>query len=182
LSFIPGRSLAGTFSGNTIRLQIVDSRGNVSSESFERSNPSQFKTYANEMKSKGQAIVYNAKLLNLAQQYRETVANAARWIANAQAHAERIPNAKADYDKIESQMNSLLSRERQTGDLVTRSQIAVAVTQADIAGEQVDIQVQQVWDIGIGELGSKLERISRAGMETAELMSNYVSRVQPIRP
>jgi hypothetical protein len=158
LSFIPGRSLAGSVSGNTIRLQIVDSHGNVSSESFERSNPSQFKTYADEMKSKGQAIVYNAKLLNLARQYSETVASAEHWIATAQAHAERIPNAKADYDKIESRMNSLVSRERQTVDSVTRSQIAVAVTQADIAGEQVDIQVQQVWDIGIGESGSKLEK------------------------
>jgi hypothetical protein len=158
LSFISGKSLAGTVSGNTIRLQMVDANGNVSSEAFERSSPSQFKAYADEMKSKGQAMAYNTKLLNLAQQYRETVANAESWIANAEAHAARIPNAKADYDKIESQMRTLVVRERATLDSVTRSQISVAVTQADIAGEQVDIQVQQIWDLGIGDSGTKLEK------------------------
>jgi hypothetical protein len=55
-------------------------------------------------------------------------------------------------------MRSLVGRERQTLDSVIRSQIAVAVTQEDISGEQVDIQVQQVWDIGIGESGSQLEK------------------------
>jgi hypothetical protein len=158
LSFLSGKSLAGTIIGNTIRLQIVDSYGNVSSEEFLRGTPAQFKAYADDMKAKGQQIVYNTKLLNLAQEYRETVANAEHWIANAEAHAERIPNAKADYDKIESEMRLLVGREKQTTDSVTRSQIAVSVTQEDIAGEQVDIQVQQVWDIGIGDSGSKLEK------------------------
>lgn len=156
--FMSGRSLAGTISGGTIHLQIVDSSGNVSTEAFERSSSSQFKAYADDMKSKGLAIAYNAKLLSLAQQYRETVANAENWIANAEAHARRITNAKADYEKLENQMRSLVGRERQTLDAVTRSQISVAVTQADIAGEQVDIQVQQVWDISIGESGSQLEK------------------------
>jgi hypothetical protein len=158
LSFISGKSLAGTISGNAIHLQIVDSSGNVSSETFERSSASQFKVYADEMKSRGQSIAYNAKLLNLTHEYRETVANAENWIANAQAHAQRIPNAKADYDRIESQMHSLVERERQTLDSVSRSQLSVAVTQADIAGEQVDIQVQQVWDFGIGDSGVILEK------------------------
>ena len=158
LSFISGKSLSGTISGRTVHLQIVDSNGNVSSEEFVRSTSAQFKAYADEMKSKGQGIVYNTKLLNFAQEYRETVANAENWIANAEAHAKRIPNAKTQYENIESEMRSLVGRERTTTDAVTRSQIAVAVTQADIAGEQVDIQVQQVWDIGIGESGSKLEK------------------------
>ena len=48
-------------------------------------------------------------------------------------------------------MKSLLARERQATDSATRSQIALAVTQAEIAGEQADIQVEQIWDIGIGE-------------------------------
>jgi hypothetical protein len=156
--FMSGKSLAGTVSGITIHLQIVDSNGNVSSEAFERGSASQFKAYADEMKSKGQGIAYNAKLMNLAREYRETVANAENWIANAQAHAQRIPNAKADYDRIESQMHSLVERERQTLDSVSRSQLSVAVTQADIAGEQVDIQVQQVWDFNIGDSGVKLEK------------------------
>lgn len=158
LSFISGKNLAGTISGNAIHLQIVDSSGNVSSEAFERSSPSLFKSYADEMKSRGRGIAYNAKLLNLARQYRETASSAENWIANAQAHAQRIPNAKADYDRIESQMRSLVGRERRTLDSVTRSQLSVAVTQADIAGEQVDIQVQQIWDFGIGDSGVRLEK------------------------
>jgi hypothetical protein len=158
LSFISGKSLAGTISGNAVHLQIIDFSGNVSSETFERSSASQFKVYADEMKSRGRSIAYNSKLLNLAREYRETVANAENWIANAQAHAQRISNAKADYDRIESQMKSLVQRERQTVDSVSRSQLSVAVTQADIAGEQVDIQVQQVWDFGIGHSGAQLEK------------------------
>jgi hypothetical protein len=75
-----------------------------------------------------------------------------------EAHAGRIPNAKADYGRLENQMRSLVERERRTFDSVARSQIAVAVTQADIAGEQFDIQIQQIWDIGIGESGTKLEK------------------------
>ena len=112
LSFISGKSLSGTINESTIHLQIVDSNGNVSSEKFVRSTAAQFKAYADEMKSKGQGIVYNTKLLNLAQEYRETVANAENWIANAEAHAERIPNAKTDYEKIEKEMRSLVGRER----------------------------------------------------------------------
>jgi hypothetical protein len=156
--FMSGKSLAGTIRGNTINLQIVDSNGNVSTEAFERSNPSRFKAYADEMRLKGQAIAYNTKLLNLAQQYRETVSNTENWIANAQAHASRIPNGKSDYEKIESRMQSLVGRERQTLDSVTRSQISVAVMQGDIAGDQIDVQVQQIWDFGIGDPGVKLEK------------------------
>jgi len=114
-----------------------------------------------ERETRGQVIAYNAKLLNLAQQYRQTVANAENWIANAQAHAKFIPNGKADYDKIESRMQELVGRERRTLDGVTRSQISVAVMQADIAGDQVDIQVQQVWDFGIGDPGVQLEKVFR---------------------
>lgn len=59
--FLSGKSLAGTVSGDTVRLQIVDSNGNVSTEVFEKSSPSQFKAYADEMKSRGQRIVYETK-------------------------------------------------------------------------------------------------------------------------
>jgi hypothetical protein len=156
--FMSGKSLAGTVSSNAIRLQIVDSNSNVSLEIFERSSPSQFRTYADEMKSRGRSIAYNTKLLDLARQYHETVSTAENWIANAQARAGRIPNAKADYDRIENQMRSLVGRERQTLDSVARSQLSVAVTQADIAGEQVDIQLQQIWDFGIGDTGVALEK------------------------
>lgn len=55
-------------------------------------------------------------------------------------------------------MRLLVERERQTPDSVTRSQISIVVTQADLAGEPVDIQVRQVWDFGIGDSGVKLEK------------------------
>jgi len=158
LSFISGKSIAGTITGDTIHLQIMDSNGNVSSETFERSSPSQFKAYADEMKSKGQSIAYSTKLMNLAQEYRETVANAENWIANADVHAERIPNAKASYEKIESEMKSLLARERQTLDFNTRTQISLQIGQGDLAGGQLDMQLDQIWDMGIGDPGAKLEK------------------------
>lgn len=158
LSFISGKSVAGTISGNAIRLQIMDSSGNVSTEAFERGSGSQFKAYADEMKSRSRGIVYNAKLLNLAREYREMVANTENWIANAQGHVQRIPNARADYDKIESRMHVLVDREQRATDSVDRSQLSAAVTQADIAGEQIDIQVQQVWDLGIVDAGVRLEK------------------------
>jgi hypothetical protein len=44
-------SLAGTIAGCAIRLQIVDSKGNVSSEVLVRSTPAHFKAYADLMKS-----------------------------------------------------------------------------------------------------------------------------------
>lgn len=158
LSFIRGKSLAGTISGNTIRLQIVDSKGNVSSKAFERSSPSQFKAIADEMKSKGEGIVVSTKLLNFAQDYRKTVANAENWIANAQLHAQRIPNAKATYEKIESEMRSRLGRERATSDRNLRTQISLQVEQGDMAGERLDLELERIWDVAIGGTGSKLAR------------------------
>jgi hypothetical protein len=56
LSFISERSLAGAISGNAIHLQIIDSNGTASSEVFERSSASQFKAYADEMKSRDRCI------------------------------------------------------------------------------------------------------------------------------
>lgn len=59
----------------------------------------------------------------------------------------------------DSESDAVISRTKATTfDSVARSQIAVAVTQADIAGEQFDIQIRQIWDIGIGESGTKLEK------------------------
>ncbi|HLQ75972.1 MAG TPA: hypothetical protein VK210_01375, partial [Terriglobia bacterium] len=110
------------------------------------------------MKSKGQSIVYSTKLMNLAQEYRETVANAENWIANAEVHAERIPNAKADYEKIESELKSLLTRERQTLDFNTRTQISLQIGRGDLAGGQLDMQLDEIWDVGIGDSGAKLEK------------------------
>ncbi|MBZ5571519.1 MAG: hypothetical protein LAO09_06550 [Acidobacteriia bacterium] len=123
-----------------------------------RSSPGQFKAFADEMKSKGEGIVLTTKLLSGAQELRDMVCNAEIWIANAEMHVGRIPTAKARYEQIESEMKSLLTQERVTPNSAARSQISVAVMQGDVAAEQVDIQLQQVWDLGIGDSGLNLSK------------------------
>ena len=54
-------------------------------------------------------------------------------------------------------MRSLIAQERATRDSVARSQISVAVMQGEIAGGQVDIDLNQIWDIDIGNSGSNLD-------------------------
>lgn len=158
LSFIPGKSLAGTIGWNSIHLQIVDMKGNVSSEEFDRSDPYKFKAYADELKTKGQGVIYSTNLRSLARKYRETVSSAEGWIANAQLHAQRVPNARTQYDEIESTMESLLDQERHTLDSNTRVQIALKIEQGDLAGEQLDMKLDQIWDITIYEPGARLEK------------------------
>ena len=55
-------------------------------------------------------------------------------------------------------MQSLIARERATLDSVTRSQISVEVNQGDIAGNQTDIQVDQIWDFTITDAGTDIQR------------------------
>ena len=113
LSFISVRSLSGTINESTIHLRSWTPKGNVSSEEFVRSTPAQFKAYADEMKSKGQRIVYNTKLLNLAQQYRETVTNADNLDSKCRGTRRKSPDAKAGYEKIEER-NEIVGRARTT--------------------------------------------------------------------
>lgn len=157
-SIIFGLSLAGTLSGNRIQLETVDSKGNVSTESLVRTTPAQFKIYADELKSKGEGIVLSGKLLSKARELRDAVRNADNWIANAEMHASRIPAAEAQYDNIEGQMRALVAREKASPNAVARTQISVAVIQGDVAGGQVDIQLEQIWDIGIANSGSSLSK------------------------
>lgn len=67
LTFISSYSFAGTFSGNTIRLRLMDSKGNLSSEAFSRSSPDQFHAYADQLRARGKAMQYNGKLVGLTQ-------------------------------------------------------------------------------------------------------------------
>ena len=56
-------------------------------------------------------------------------------------------------------MRSLVARERsELSGSVARTQITVMVGQGDIAGGQTDIEVNQIWDFGIEELGTGLYR------------------------
>jgi hypothetical protein len=162
LTFHPGpfgTNLAGTMRGNTIRLQTVGSNGNVLSWQFERSSSAQFKIFADQLKSKGEGIILSAKLLSSAQELRQAVQSAEQWISNAELHAQRIPAVKDYYRKIENEMRSLVTRERGTPNSVARSQISVMVNQGDVAGTQADVQVDQMWDLSIGDSGQNLSRI-----------------------
>lgn len=104
----------------------------------------------------GAGIVLSRKLTDGAQQFRQTVQDAEQWIGNAELHAQRIPAVTTRYQEIEAKMQSLVATERTTPNSVARPQISVTLNQGDITGEQVDIDVDQVWDINIGESGSRI--------------------------
>jgi hypothetical protein len=156
LSFLVGNSVAGTVKGDLVELQTVNSSGNVATHVFARGTAADFKTYADQLKANGAAIVFSRKLMDGAQQSRDTVKSAEQWIANAELHSQRIPAVKTRYQEIEAKMQSLLATERVTTNAVERSQISVSVNQGDIAGDQVDISVEQVWDIDLGEAGKRI--------------------------
>jgi hypothetical protein len=157
-SFLARTNLAGTVNGTTIRLQMADSKGNITSAVFVRGTAVEFKRYADALKSEGERIVLSKKLLQGAQEFRQTMQQAENWISNAELHAQRIPRVKDRYEGIEHQMQLLVARERATVDSFTRGQISVEVSQGDIAGGQTDIEVDQTWDITIGYEGSDLHK------------------------
>jgi hypothetical protein len=155
-SFIFANTLAGTFNGNTIRFQITDSKGNVTSPVLVRSKAEEFKRYAENLKAQGKGIKLSQELLNRAGQFRATIDQVEKWIADAELHELRISRIKDSYDNIERQMQTLLARERQTVDSVTRAQISLDVGQGDLAGGQTDLQVEQIWDLSILSNGQSL--------------------------
>ncbi len=53
LQFLGAGSIAGTIRGNTIQLQTVDSKGNVTPLILVRGTPDGFKAYVDQLKSKG---------------------------------------------------------------------------------------------------------------------------------
>ncbi len=53
-------------------------------------------------------------------------------------------------------MQALIAAERSTNNPAARGQISVAVNQGDIAGNQFDIEVNQLWDFNIADQGSAL--------------------------
>lgn len=158
LSSLFGSSVAGTITGNTITLHMLDSNGNVSSAAFVRGTPDEFKYYADEIKSKGEGVKFSKQLLNGSQELRAMVQNAEHWMADAEMHAGRIPNAKAAYRQVEDGMRSLIEQERRTLDPNARIQISLQVGQGDLAGGQIDLQVDQIWDIDIGSSGKDMKQ------------------------
>jgi hypothetical protein len=156
LSLLVGNRVAGSVKGSTIQLQTISSSGNVTSHVFARGAASEFRAYSDQLKSKGAGIVLSRKLTDGAQRFRQTIQDAEKWIASAELHAQRIQAVRTRYQEIEAKMQSLLADERVTSNAVERSQISVSINQGDIAGEQIDIGVEQVWDINIGESGKRI--------------------------
>ncbi len=157
-TFLFGTSLSGTITGTTINLQTVDSHGAVSSHQFVRATATSFDDYAKELKAKGTEIILNQRIRHDAEQFRHTVEVAESWIADAELHAQRLPAVRARYRQIDDKMKSLVDQERTTVDSVARGQLSVAVSQGDIAGGQVDIDVDQLWDLKVESAGSDLYR------------------------
>jgi hypothetical protein len=137
---------------------MADSKGNITSAVFVRGSAIEFKHYADDVKAEGERIVLSKKLVQGAQEFRQTMQQTENWISNAELHAQRIPRVKDRYEEIEHQMQVLVARERATVDSLTRGQISVEVSQGDIAGGQTDIEVDQIWDISIGYEGLNLHK------------------------
>lgn len=156
LSFLIGKIVAGTVNGGTIRLQTIDSSGNTMVYVFNRGTVTEFTAHVNKLKTQGAGIELSIQLTDGARKFRQAVQDAEQWIAAAELHAQRIPVAKVRYHEIEAKMQSLVNTERRTPDPANRGQISVAVNQGDVAGNQVDIEVDQIWDISIGEAGKRI--------------------------
>lgn len=153
-----GENIAGTVSGNTIQLESTTNNGTVQAWDFQRGSLKEFTTYAGQLKAEGQAIIFNSKLTNAAQELHQMALNAEAWTTNAKLHAQRIPEVENYYRSLENRMNSLISRERRTLNGVARNQISVAVIQANVAGTQADVQMNQLWDVTIINSGENLAK------------------------
>lgn len=156
--FLFGKTVSGRIRGSTIEVQALGSNGSVESEVFKRGSPKDFRDYADELKAKAEGITLSTNLLRRAQQFHQTVQSAEKWMADAQLHAGRIPGVKDYYRKLEDNMRSMIARERTSPNSVARSQLSVQVNQGDATGTQVDIQIQQTWDLNIGGAGRELSR------------------------
>lgn len=159
LGFFPdslGHNIAGILEGNTIRLQIVGSGGDIATMVATRSSPGEFETYTDQLKVKGEGISFNAKLLKDSQELRLTTQNAEQWTSNAEVDAQKISSLEKRYQEIEDKMHSLVVREHSTTNSVERSQISVAVNQMDFSGISLDNTVNYLWDVQIENSGAGL--------------------------
>lgn len=154
---LSGGSIAGTVGGNAIQLSAVGKNGNVVAWTYARGTPAEFQTYANQFQARSQAIVLSARVEKVAKTMEQTVRDAKAWGTDAEVHLQRIPSVKEYYQKISAKMETLLQRKRMAPNAVMRSQIGVAITQGSVAGTQVDVQANAVWD-RIEERGAALSR------------------------
>jgi hypothetical protein len=161
LTIRPGvfaRNISGTKAGSIIRLNTVRSDGTFLTGEFQRASANDFETYANYLRERARAVALNAELLKRAQETRLFIQSMDQWTSNADLHAQRISNAKNAYESIEGKMQSLVARERSMRSSVARSQIAVEVSQYNLAGGQTDIALDQIWDQSIEASGAALRK------------------------
>jgi hypothetical protein len=157
-------SLAGTVRGGSIALQGVDANGTMGSSVLSKTSADDFKTYADRVRAKANAIQLDANLTTITTRVYETLANTKSWLSYAQKQMEHVPELEARYRSAESKMRELVNRERSTANGVDRSQISVAVSQGQVAADSWDVEVDSTW-----------QRILN---ETATLNRNY-SKIVP---
>lgn len=152
-------NLAGTVNwrNSAIQFQWADPTGKVESAVFTRSSPGEFEAYADRLKVKAEGLILTKEVLKRVHGWQDALGNAESWIMTADAHAQKIPGIKDYFEKLDTRMRSLVKKEKTTFNAVERGQIAVAVNQSNIEGNQADLQIDQLWDRTIGDSGRNLE-------------------------
>jgi hypothetical protein len=152
-----GTNISGNLTWTGIHLHGVGTNGDALSWDYHPSSSSEFKAYADDLKSKAEGTVLNAALLRNSQQMKQTIKSAEMWISSAEKHARKLPGVKEYYRNLEDQMRLLVAKERSTPDSVSRSQMFVAVNQKSVVGTQADLEVGQTWDRTIVDTGRNLK-------------------------
>jgi type II secretory pathway component PulJ len=117
----------------------------VESAVLSKASADNFKTYADRIRAKANAIQLDAILTTVIGRVHETLANTKAWISYAQKQMERVPELQARYLAVENKMSGLVARERSTANEVDRSQISVAVSQGQVTADNWDLQVDSTW-------------------------------------
>lgn len=156
--FFAGR-IAGEIEGGAIGLQVVDDRGSVSNATFGHSTAMLFQDYVNQLKCKSRSMLINAKLTADRKHLRQMIQSSKDWIANAQQQANRIPEAQAEYIRIEDKMRlAILKESALPPGSAERTELLAAVNEAEAEGAQLDKTVHPQWDIALMQRGEALKK------------------------
>jgi hypothetical protein len=88
------RSFAGTVSGGTIRLQSIGTNGDVLVSLFTRATPLDYQGYADHLKAKSKATLFNVSLERTTQALDRTVRDATKWRADTEIRVQKISGLK----------------------------------------------------------------------------------------
>ena len=109
LSFVFGRGLSGTITGSTMKLQIVDSKGDLATCIFVRGTTADFKAYADQLRSKG-AECRSTKLMNGVENFARRY-SAPGMDSERRTHAQKILPLKLTLGESERE-NAIAGRHR----------------------------------------------------------------------